>query len=167
MKKWNTILNQLEEIIVSIALSLGVFITFLEIVLRIFDKTLGFSFEASIYLLITCGLVGASIGVREKVHIGIDIIVKQFPFAIQKLIGIGALCLCIFFCVVITILGIQHVQILYSLGQVTPEMEIPVYIPKSIVPISFGLMSLRFIQELILYFKKTIDQFKQEEGEGS
>ncbi|NBI27782.1 TRAP transporter small permease [Chengkuizengella marina] len=164
MKKWNTILNHMEEIIVSITLSLGVFITFLEIVLRIFDMTLGFSFEASIYLLITCGLIGASIGVREKVHIGIDIIVKQFPFAIQKLIGVGALCLCILFCLVITILGIQHIQILYSFGQVTPEMEIPVYIPKSIVPISFALMSLRFIQELIHYFKKPINQ---EEGEGS
>ncbi|MDP5276504.1 TRAP transporter small permease [Chengkuizengella axinellae] len=163
MKKIDTLLNHIEEIIVSITLALGVSITFFEIILRIFNATLGFSFEASIYLLITCGLIGASIGVRDKVHIGIDIIVKQFPTLIQKMIGVGALSLCTLFCIIITILGIQHIQILYDFGQVTPEMEIPVYIPKSIIPIAFGLMSIRFLQTLIRYVKKPIHQLRQQE----
>lgn len=160
------ILSRLEELIVTIALILGTALTFIEVVLRYgFGASLGFTHELVVYLLILTGLIGASIGVREKVHIGVDIVIQQFPYNLQKSAKIFSYLLCIFFCTVITILGIQHVQILSSFGLVSPEMEIPMHIPKSIVPIAFGLMTVRFVQELIKTFKTPAHEVITEEGD--
>jgi C4-dicarboxylate transporter DctQ subunit len=162
----NVALNRFEEIIVSSTLAIAAFLTFIEVILRyVFGASLGFTHEAVVFLLIITGLIGASIGVRKRVHIGVDILVKQFPFKLQKSVAISTYLLSTLFCVIVMILGYEHVQILAKFGQVTPEMEIPLYIPKSIVPIAFGLMSLRFIQETVVLFKTPSEEiFKEEEG---
>lgn len=162
----NTIVNRLEELLVSIALTIGSILTFIEVVLRYgFGASLGITQELVIYLLIFTGLIGASIGVREKTHIGVDIIVKNFPVGLQKIIVVTGLLISAAFCMIFAILGLQHTQILAQFGQVTPEMEIPLFIPKSIVPIAFGLMTLRFVQEAVKCIKiPASDIFQQEEG---
>ena len=151
----NTILSRLEEIIVTVALAVGAVLTFIEVVLRYgFGASLAFTHELVIYLLILTGFIGSSIGVREKTHIGVDIVVQHLPSVkLQKIVVVGGLTVCALFCVIIAYLGVQHVIILFNLGQVTPEMEIPVYIPKAIVPLAFSLMTLRFIQEFIKYIR--------------
>lgn len=160
------ILDRLEEIIVSITIAIATVLSFIEVVLRyVFDSSLGFTQELVIYLLITAGLIGASMGIRSKVHIGVDVIVKQFPFPLQKGIKLAVLTTCIAFCIIITFLGIQQVQILMDFGQVTPEMEIPYYVPLLIIPISFGLMSIRFIQEIVKQTKIPAEKtYIEEEG---
>lgn len=167
MKQLDRILCRIEEGIVAIALAVGTILAFIEVILRyFFGASLGFTHELVTFLLIITGLIGAAIGVRTKVHIGVDIAVKQFPVRFQKIIKIGALILCLLFCITFMILGIQQSQILANFGQVTPEMEIPLYIPNLIIPISFGLMTLRFIQEIIKYLKTPANKISEFENEG-
>lgn len=151
----NSVLSRLEEVIVSIALAVGAVLTFVEVVLRYgFGASLVITHELVIYLLILTGLLGSSIGVREKTHIGVDIIIRHLPSPkLQKLIVVGGLFTCALFCTVVTYLGLQHIIVLVNFGQVTPEMEIPLYVPKAVVPLAFGLMTLRFIQEFIKYLR--------------
>lgn len=167
MKILNILLSRLEEVLVAVALSIATVLTFVEVVLRYgFGSSLGFTQELVIYLLILTGLIGASIGVREKTHIGVDIIIKNFPYKMQKVLSVGGLFACVAFCAIITFLGFQHAQILFRFGQVTPEMEIPLFIPKSIVPAAFGLMTLRFFQEAVKVIKLPPEEvFSQKEGE--
>jgi C4-dicarboxylate transporter DctQ subunit len=162
----NLILNRLEEIIVSISLTVATILTFTEVILRyFFGSSLGFTHEIVVYLLIATGLIGASIGVRNKVHIGVDLAIQQFPYGVQKVIVIVTNLLAIGFCVIYTFLGIEQVTIMAELGQVTPEMRIPFYVPLLLVPISFGLISIRFIQQLVSVVKTPAHEIlQQEEG---
>lgn len=165
MKVLNIVLSRLEEITTAIALIVSVFLTFTEVILRYgFGSSLGYTHELVVYLLIFTGLVGASIGVREKVHLGVDIIIQQFPYPFQKLVTITSLTICTLFCLFVSIIGYQHIQIIMQFGQVTPEMEIPLYIPKLIIPIAFGLMTMRFIQEIIKVVKTPAELVLQSEG---
>ncbi|WLR50317.1 TRAP transporter small permease [Bacillus tianshenii] len=165
MKVLNTLLNRLEEIAVGLALVVGVTLTFIEVVLRYgFGGSLGFTHELVVYLLIFTGLIGASIGVREKVHLGVDLVVQQFPYSIQKGITILTLSVCTLFCFLIALLGYQHILIIMEFGQVTPEMEVPLYVPKAIVPLAFGLMSIRFIQEIVKVIKTPAELVLHQEG---
>jgi C4-dicarboxylate transporter DctQ subunit len=166
MRIINLILNRFEEIIVSISLAVGTILTFTEVILRyFFGSSLGFTHELVIYLLIATGLIGASIGVRNKVHIGVDLAIQQFPYAVQKVIVILTNLLAIGFCVTYTFLGIEQVSIMADLGLVTPEMQIPAYIPILLVPISFGLITIRFIQHLVSVVKTPAHEIlQQEEG---
>ncbi|MCF6092982.1 TRAP transporter small permease [Microaerobacter geothermalis] len=166
MKLFNRILNRLEEIIVIISLAIATTVTFIEVILRYgFGSSLGISQELAIFLLIFTGLIGSSIGVREKVHIGVDLVIKTFPLPLQKIMSIFGLLLSAIFTLIIAILGIMHVQNLVNFGQVTPEMEIPIYVPRMIIPIAFGLITFRFIQEAVKQIKLPPEEiFKEEEG---
>ncbi|KGX89711.1 TRAP transporter small permease [Pontibacillus marinus] len=164
MKVLNSIINKFEEVVVIISLAVATTLTFIEVILRkFFGSSLGFTHELVVYLLITAGLIGAAIGVREKVHLGVDIVIQQFPLGLQKTIVIVTQIASVLFCLIITILGVQQVQNIAEFGQVTPEMEIPFFIPLLIVPISFGLMTLRFTQQLIQIMRTPAKGLLQEE----
>jgi len=166
MNIFNILLSRLEEVLVALALSLATILTFVEVILRyVFGSSLGFTHELVIYLLIFTGLIGASIGVREKTHIGVDIIIKNFPYKMQKVFIVGSFIISALFCGIFFILGAQHAHILIQFGQVTPEMEIPMFIPKSIIPAAFGLMTLRFIQEAVKHIKPPPKKVLRKEGE--
>ncbi|TLS36580.1 TRAP transporter small permease [Pseudalkalibacillus caeni] len=166
MKMINTFLDRVEEIIVAVSLTIAVALTFTEVILRkFFGSSLGFTQEAVIYLLIIAGLIGASIGVRKKVHLGVDLVIQQYSPKVQKAIVIATTTISVLFCLTFTFLGIEQVQVIATFGQVTPEMEIPLYIPIMVVPISFGLMSFRFIQQLVNNIKTPAEEIlQQEEG---
>lgn len=163
----NKILSKIEGIACGLALSLATSLAFIEVILRRgFGSSLGFTQEAVNYLLIFVGLIGASIGVREKVHLGVDLLVKQFPPNLQKGMILFVYSLNILFCLVVAILGYQHIAILAQFGLVSPEMEIPMYIPKGFVAIAFSLMTIRYLQEMIKAIKTPTEQLLAEQQEG-
>jgi C4-dicarboxylate transporter, DctQ subunit len=161
----NKLLSRLEEVIVAVTLTIAVIFTFIEVILRkFFGSSLGFTHEAVVYLLIFSGLIGASIGVREKVHLGVDLVVQQFPYKVQKTLVLLTNLTSILFCFIIAGLGVQQVQNIAAFGQVTPELEIPLFVPLLIVPIAFSLMAIRFIQQLITIIKTPAEEVLQQEG---
>lgn len=165
MAIFDKILSTFEEVLVSIALGVATIITFLEVVLRYgFGTSLGITFELTIYLLIFVGFIGASIGVREKVHIGVEILVEKFPFKVQKVVGMSSILISAIFCAIIAYLGVEQVAVVAALGQVTPEMEIPLTVPLSTIPLGFSLMCIRFLQEAVKLQKIPADQLGKKEG---
>ncbi|TCS80598.1 TRAP transporter small permease [Tepidibacillus fermentans] len=164
MKSVNFVLNKLEEIFVILALAVAVTVAFIEVILRQFGTSMGFSFELVNYLLIWVGLIGASIGVRENVHLGVDLLIKNFEAKTQKAILILGNLVSVFFSVLIAYLGYLHVQDVLHLGQLSPEMEMPLYIPRSLIPIAFGLMGIRFLQQTYRIWKTSAEQLEQREG---
>lgn len=158
MKIINMIINRTEEIFVSIALSIAVTLTFIEVILRQFGGSLGITHELVNYLLIWTGLIGASIGVREKTHLGVDILISFFEPKIQKILLMSTTIISAVFSIIIFYLGYQHVIDILSFGQVTPEMEIPLFVPRLLIPIAFGLMAIRFSQETYKIWKSKAEE---------
>lgn len=80
MKALNNIFGKFEAFVIGFALALATILTFIEVVLRyVFGASLGFTHELVVYLLIITGLIGAAYGVQRKVHIGVDLLIQQFP----------------------------------------------------------------------------------------
>jgi len=161
MKFFNLILNRTEEIFVSIALMIAATVTLIEVFLRPFGESLGITHELVNYLLIWAGLIGASIGVREKTHLGVDVLIGFFEPKTQKRVLITTTVISVLFSLIIFILGIQHVMDLANFGVVTPEMELPKYIPRLLLPIAFGLMVIRFSQEMYKIWKTKAEELVQ------
>lgn len=175
MRVLNLIVSKLEEIFVSIALITAVTVAFVEVILRQFGSSLGITQELVNYLLIWVGLIGASIGVREKTHLGVDIIIANFEPVVQKTFILLTMVISAIFSIIIAYLGYLHVLNVIEFGQVTPEMEIPLFVPRLLIPIAFGLMSIRFLQESYKVFKtksrelleQQNQQLLEKEGVGS
>jgi TRAP-type C4-dicarboxylate transport system permease small subunit len=57
------------------------------------------------------------------------------------------------FCVLVCVLSMQVVLRIHEMEQVSPAMEIPMYIPYLAVPVGAVLMSIRFFQAAVAKWK--------------
>lgn len=149
LRTLDRILCRAEELFCAVLLAEAAALTFVQVVLRYgFGVTYSWMVELINYSFIYSALVGASIGVREKVHIGVDVLVTRLPRGLQRWVAAGALLLTLAFTLAIATLGVEYVGDVRRSGQVSPDLEVPKWIPYTAIPVGFGLMSLRFAQEL-------------------
>ena len=146
--------DKVEEILVVILLALAFYLTFQEVILRYFFNT-GWSgsYEITVMSLIYCTFIGASLGVRENVHIGVDLLVKKFPLKAQKIFVFITIILCIFFGAIIGIKGYQFAGFIHRSHLLSRDLRIPMEIGYAAVPLGGALFSLRFIERLAAFLK--------------
>lgn len=91
--------------------------------------------EASRYFMVAGVYVGISMGVREKVHLGLNALVDSLPPGPQRILQMtlngGVIALCLFF----SIYSFSFMQQVHSMNQTSPALQFPmwlVYIPLGI-----------------------------------
>jgi C4-dicarboxylate transporter DctQ subunit len=142
--------NQTETVLVIILLALASYLTFQEVILRyVFGTGWGGSYEITIMALIWCTFIGASLGVRENVHIGVDVLVKKFHPKVQKVILILSILLCILFGIIVAVKGFQFAHFISRSKLLSRDLRIPMEIGYLAVPVGGVLLSLRFIEQLV------------------
>jgi C4-dicarboxylate transporter DctQ subunit len=142
--------NQTETVLVIILLALASYLTFQEVVLRyVFGTGWGGSYEITIMALIWCTFIGASLGVRENIHIGVDVLVKKFHPNVQKIILILSILLCILFGIIVAVKGFQFAHFISRSKLLSRDLRIPMEIGYLAVPVGGVLLSLRFIEQLV------------------
>jgi C4-dicarboxylate transporter DctQ subunit len=147
LSKINKALNFFEEATTAFLFALAVVLAFAEVVLRyIFNDSLG-SMELVIFSLIWASLIGASAGVRHGVHIHVEILVDRLPRRLAKTLALVGLAISAAFTAFLCIFGVQFVLFLLQRGQTTPEMRVIAWPFYSVIPLSTGLMTIRFCQE--------------------
>jgi C4-dicarboxylate transporter DctQ subunit len=107
--------------------------------------------ELCIYLFIWMAKFGAAYGVRTGIHIGVDVLVNNLAQGRQRaLISLG-LGLGAFFTAVVAVFGVRWVLFIRDMGQVSPDLEWPMWIVYLCIPLGSGLMCYRFLQVLVRY----------------
>ncbi len=143
------LLNKLEESLIALLLAAMTLITFYQVVARyFFNGGFVWALELTTYLFAWLVLLGMSYGVRVGAHIGIDAITRLLPKNGQQVLAILATLLCLAYCVLLFIGGIQYVSMIYELGIQTEDLPIGQWIPYSILPIGLALLFFRFAQVL-------------------
>jgi len=142
--------NKTEEVLVIILLALASYLTFQEVILRyVFGTGWGGSYEITIMALIWCTFIGASLGVRENIHIGVDLLVKKFHPNVQKIILILSILLCILFGLIVAVKGFQFAHFISRSKLLSRDLRIPMEIGYLAVPVGGVLLGLRFIEQLV------------------
>ena len=148
MSRVNTLLNRFEEASTAILFALAVALAFAEVVLRyIFNTALG-SMELVIFSLIWVSLIGASMGIRHGVHISVEILVDRLPGRIKRWTILLGLAISASFSLFMCVFGFQILFFVFETGQTTPEMRVPMWPFYVVIPLSTGLMTIRFCQEI-------------------
>ncbi|RKZ83441.1 MAG: TRAP transporter small permease [Candidatus Parabeggiatoa sp. nov. 1] len=148
------ITNHLEESFIAFLLAAMTLITFSQIVARyFFNSGAVWALELTTYLFAWLVLFGMSYGVRVGAHIGVDAVTKLLPPPLQRVFAILAALLCMVYCVLLFIGGMQYVYTIYELGIPSEDLPIQQWIPYSILPIGLVLLFFRFAQ---LIFKMII-----------
>lgn len=107
--------------------------------------------EACIYLFVWMAKFGAAYGVRIGIHVGVDLLVNSLEGAAKKAMTVIAMSGGILFTAIITWIGTEFVWHTYNGGQISPDLEIKMWIVYLAVPVGSALMCFRFIQALYLY----------------
>lgn len=175
--KW---LDRLEETIITFLIAAATLIIFVAVVHRyasgwplgafqdfLLTIHLSWAQELCIILFVWMAKFGAAYGVRQGIHVGVDVLVIRLNPAKRHIITIIALVACIIFTATVALLGAMLVWenglayvALSTLGletgdhyegPTTPDLEWPTWIVYLAVPLGSSLMCFRFIQVLITY----------------
>lgn len=107
--------------------------------------------EACIYLFVWMAKFGAAYGVRTGIHVGVDILAERLEGTARKTITTIAMSGGVLFTAIITVIGTDFVWHVRHGGQVSPDLEMPMWIIYLAVPLGSALMCFRFVQALYRY----------------
>lgn len=145
------ILNWLESIIKTVIivfmLSIVVIITMQMIWRYVLTSPLGWTGELSRYLFIYMSLLAAAIGIRKKVHIGVDFVVERLPQRLEKLLGIFSYLIIIVFMIYLFIYGARLSQ--ETMLQTSPTLGVPMGYMYLVLPLFAVLVVIFCIEQLV------------------
>ena len=105
--------------------------------------------ELSRYIFIWISYLAIPLAIRQRGNIRVDIIYDRLPPRVQGLSWIVVdLCLLIL-SVFVFMEGVEHISMQLAMPQVTAALRIPYAVPYLILPLGFGLMTLRALADLV------------------
>ena len=104
--------------------------------------------ELSRYIFIWITYLALCVAIKRRSSIRVDIIYDKLPKRWQDLSWIVVHICFLVLTVMIAVTGWSQIERLLTFPQYTPAMRIPFLIPYLILPVGFGLMSLRLIQDI-------------------
>jgi C4-dicarboxylate transporter, DctQ subunit len=145
VKKVDDILTKIEENLVFLFMLGMLVIVFAAIVNRfILKESLPWADELSRYLMIWSVMIGASLGVKTSIHIGIDAVTNLFAPRGQKVLLIINYVLSFAFCITVLAIGIPFMLTLFETNQLSPSLRIPIYLAYGSVPVGVFFMAIRY-----------------------
>ena len=95
-------------------------------------------------MVLWVGLFGALIATRSREHITIDLINRMAPVPVKRWLSVLTQSFAAFICGVIAWHSVEFVQMAYEYGD-KAYGQVPAWSLQIIIPLSFGLMAVRFI----------------------
>ena len=142
-------ISRLEQILIAALLAVMIIVAFSQIVLRNFFST-GIAWGDSLvrYLVVWVGFVGAAVAAKEEKHITIDVLARWITGAGKITIATISHFSSAAICGLLTYAGIKFIWFEAQMGG-TAFFNLPVWVPELIIPITFGLMTLRYTLRLL------------------
>lgn len=177
------VLDHLEEWLISFLMAGATLLIFFSVLHRygtgfnipvvqdwLLSLNFGWAQELCIIMFVWMAKFGAAYGVREGVHVGVDVLVNRLPAEWRTKTVFVALFCGILFTGVIGTLGAKfiwengmHYAVFHALGldtgdvpegPTTPDLEWPTWIVYSAVPLGSYLMCFRFLQVTWGFFRR-------------
>ncbi|CAG37782.1 TRAP transporter large permease [Desulfotalea psychrophila] len=111
--------------------------------------------ELARFIFIWISYLAVPIAIKNRSNIRVDIVYDRLPPRLQRISWVVVDVFFLILTSVILYMGIKHIGMQIRYPQTTAALQIPYYIPYLILPIAFGLMSLRLLQDLFKQVKET------------
>ena len=111
--------------------------------------------EISRYIFIWISYLAVSVAIRKRSSIRIDFVYQMLPPRLQRISWIFVELIFLTLTLTIAYYGWGQIERLQRFPQHTAAMRIPFLIPYLILPIGFGLMSLRLVQSMVRQIRVT------------
>lgn len=142
-------ISRVEGALVTVMLTVMILVAFCQIVLRNFFAT-GIDWGDALvrYLVVWVAFIGAAIATREGKHITIDFLTRWITGVGSTAILVLSLFSSTVICGLLTLAAVKFVGFEAQIGS-TIFFVFPAWIPALIIPVTFGLMTLRFAFRMV------------------
>jgi len=145
LKQLNEVLGRVEKFLIVVMLSAMILLAFLQIVLRnAFSTGISWGDPLVRYLVLWVGFIGASLATKEEKHITMEAFSRWFSVKNALYLKMFSQLVSVLICSLLTAAGWTFVQNEARMGGAA-LFNIPIWIPEIIIPITFALMTLRFL----------------------
>lgn len=119
-----SIINRIEETIISLLLVSMTLLVFTEVILRFgFGTGLSWGQELTLHLSAWFVLFGISYGLKVGAHIGVDAFVRLFPPPVQRILSSIAILLCLVYCGLFLYGSWIYLTKMYQIGISMEDLE--------------------------------------------
>lgn len=154
--------EKLEEGFLVLTMVAMVLLIFVQVISRyLFEASLSWSEELARYVHIWQIWIGASFAVRKREHIKVEAFKNLFNETGKKVIELISIILWFALAVFLAIAGTDLVTTIFTRGQSSPAMQMPMWAIYSAIPLGGLLMSIRLIQQVYFLFKPEKQQQEQ------
>ena len=144
------IIDNFEEIVVVVALTVMTGLTFSNVVTRyVFNFSMNFAEEISTYSFVLLSLFGASIALKRGAHLGFTLLSEHVPAIVARIFEVISSISGVLFSGVLFCYGIQMVITQFERGQLSLGVQVPEWIYGSFVPLGAFFLFIRFVEQLI------------------
>lgn len=109
--------------------------------------------ELCIYMFVWMAKFGAALGVRQGIHVGVDVLTNQLGAKSRRIVIPFALICGALFTAIVGSLGALFVTHIYHTDQTSADLELPMWLVYLAIPLGSFLMCLRFLQVLFSYLR--------------
>lgn len=141
----------IEEIILVVLLALMSIIIGVQVFMRyVLKASLSWSEEIARYMFVWIVYIGISYGVKAGRHIKVDAALMLFSSKIKNYICLLSDLIFMFFAVTIVIYGIKTADKIFTLGQNSPAIGMPMGFLYLAPVVGFALVSFRLVQNILV-----------------
>ena len=154
MSSVDRILSHAEEFLLGLLLGTASLVPFANVVARyVFNWGFPWAEELVRYEIVWMVFLGGSAAARQGLHIGVDIVVKFAPRPLRKFTEALLNLISLVFCLLVLFYGAKLIMQIRMFGQVSPALQVPMWLVQLAIPVGGGLMALRFAQQIWHVFR--------------
>ena len=153
----------INQSIAAIGISAGVALAFVNVVARfVFDASLTWAAELTVFLFLWSAFFGAAYCFKKDAHIAVTIILDLLPTYVAKMFLIVSHLITICFLLAVSYYGYEYLLLVNELDEMSIDLEIPMWIPYLVIPISFAFAAFRVGEKLYVIIITPHDKVVQE-----
>lgn len=156
MKKLTNYFDNFEENTITVLLPIMCLLVFASTFFR-YTKLLSIPWaeELARYLMVWIVFLGVGTAAKKSSHFAVEVFVKLWPAGVQRGFTIVRFVIVTAFCLLVIKLSITIAKMQMMMGQSSPALHLPMWIPYAAIPIGCVLMIIRSSQQIYADLFKT------------
>lgn len=143
------VIGFINQSIAVIGISAGVALAFVNVVARyVFDASLTWAAELTVFFFLWSVFFGAAYCFNKDAHISVSILLDILPSSIAKGFLIISHIITIVYLLAVSYYGYEYLLEVIELEEMSIDLEIPMWIPYLVIPVSFAFGAFRVSEKL-------------------
>lgn len=115
----------------------------------IFHNAIYWAEELVRYLMVWLIFLGGSQVAKHEGHIAVDVVLRTLKPGVRKIADCALDLICMAFCLILLHFSYIQTERVFMSAQVSPAMEMPMWLAYGAIPFGCFLMSLRYLQQFV------------------